>query len=71
MSKVLTPEQLKATFRNNGITFTQCAEELGYTAPEVYRVVNGTVKARYGKAHQIAVELGLKAKPEASNQHAA
>lgn len=63
MKKVLTPDELKERFRQNGITFADWAEENGYTRQEVYRVVNGLVKARYGKAHEIAVKLGLKEKP--------
>ena len=63
MKKVLTPEELKEEFRAKGITFSGWAAENGYTRQEVYRVVNGLVKARYGKAHEIAVKLGLKPKP--------
>lgn len=60
MSKPLTPEQLKAKFEREGKTFSGWAEERGYTRQDVYRVVNGMVKAKRGKGHQIAVELGLK-----------
>lgn len=56
----LTPEQLKAKFEREGKTFSGWAEERGYTRQDVYRVVNGMVKAKRGKGHQIAVELGLK-----------
>lgn len=58
--KVLTPEQVKQRLRMQGITTTQWAEARGYTRNEVYRVLNGQAKAHYGKAHQIAVELGMK-----------
>ena len=56
----MTPEQIKNRFRQRGITFTQWAEENGYSRNEVSRVLNGQTKARYGKAHEIAVKLGLK-----------
>ena len=56
----MTPEQIKNRIRQRGITFTQWAEENGYSRNEVYRVLNGQTKARYGKAHEIAVKLGLK-----------
>ena len=56
----MTPEQIKNRFRQRGITFTQWAEENGYSRNEVYRVLNGQTKARYGKAHEIDVKLGLK-----------
>jgi len=56
----LTPDQVKAQFKARGMTFRQWAKEQGYTANSVYRVLNGTDKAHYGKAHEIAVKLGLK-----------
>ena len=54
----MTSEQVKNLFRQRGITFTRWAEEHGYSRNEVYRVLNGQTKARYGKAHEIAVKLG-------------
>lgn len=59
--EVLTPEQLKAKFAREGKTFSGWAEERGYSRFDVYKVINGMVKGRRGKAHQIAVDLGLKA----------
>ncbi|GAA5784678.1 DNA-binding protein [Chitiniphilus shinanonensis] len=56
----MTPAQVKAKFRSEGKTFTQWAEENGYSRNQVYRVLNGTDKGHYGKAHEIAVALGLK-----------
>ncbi|EFC0483971.1 DNA-binding protein [Escherichia coli] len=56
----MTAEQVKALFRQRGLTFTRWAEENGYNRNEVYRVLNGQTKARYGKSHEIAVKLGLK-----------
>ncbi|HAT2881106.1 MULTISPECIES: DNA-binding protein [Enterobacterales] len=56
----MTAEQVKALFHQRGITFTQWAEEHGYSRNEVYRVLNGYTKAKYGKSHEIAVKLGLK-----------
>lgn len=61
MTTVLTPEKLKEKFELEGKTFSGWAEERNYTRQEVYRVVNGFTKAKRGKAHRIAVELGLKA----------
>ncbi|WP_072627868.1 DNA-binding protein [Serratia marcescens] len=58
----MTAEQVKTLFRQRGITFTRWAEENGYTRNEVYRVLNGQAKANYGKAHEIAVKLGLKSR---------
>lgn len=60
MAKLLTAEQVKSRFHAAGKTVTQWAEEHGYTRHAVYRVLNGFDKARYGKAHEIAVALGMK-----------
>lgn len=58
--KPLTGEQAKARLRAQGITTTQWAEQHGYNRREVYRVMNGQLKANFGNAHQIAVDLGMK-----------
>jgi gp16 family phage-associated protein len=42
----MTADQVKTLFRQRGITFTQWAEENGYSRYEVYRVLNGQTKAR-------------------------
>lgn len=57
-------DKVKQRFRQRGETITHWAQEHGYTRNEVYRVLNGQAKAHYGKAHDIAVKLGLKADPE-------
>ncbi|MCX7563446.1 DNA-binding protein [Xanthomonadaceae bacterium XH05] len=58
--KALSPEQVKQRLRMQGVTATQWAAAHGYTRNEVYRVLNGQSKAHYGKAHDIAVALGMK-----------
>ncbi|WP_207848910.1 MULTISPECIES: DNA-binding protein [unclassified Pseudomonas] len=62
-AKALTADQVKESFRQRGKTITDWATENGYTRNEVYRVLNGQAKANYGKAHDIAVKLGLKPSP--------
>lgn len=64
--KVLTPEQVKQRFKQRGITVTQWAREHGFNRNAVYRVLNGFDKAHYGRAHEIAVALGLKAEAAAA-----
>lgn len=59
-AKALSADQVKENFRRVGKTITEWATENGYTRKEVYRVLNGQAKAHYGKAHDIAVKLGLK-----------
>jgi gp16 family phage-associated protein len=56
----MTPEEIKTAFRARGETFSQWARDRGYRPHQVIRVLNGFDKAYYGKAHKIAVELGLK-----------
>lgn len=54
-----TVAQLKAEFANEGKTFVAWATERGYDPTYVSRIINGSVQAKYGKAHKIALELGL------------
>ena len=58
-----TPEQVKAELLANGITISEWARIHDYTPREVSLVLNGQVKGRYGRGHQIAVALGLKVSP--------
>lgn len=60
----MTPDQVRAHMRNQGKTLTQFANEHGWPRAAVYRVLNGTDKAHYGRAHEIAVKLGLKSPPK-------
>jgi gp16 family phage-associated protein len=57
---IMTAEHVKQAFKNRGVTFTDWAKENGYELGAVYRVLNGQAKCHYGKAHEIAVKLGLK-----------
>lgn len=62
-----TPEQIKSEFRMRGDTFANYARKKGVPVIEVYRVLNGQYKSNYGRAHEIAVDLGLKpAVPQAA-----
>jgi gp16 family phage-associated protein len=57
----LTSAQVKAHLRSQGVTITQWALARGYSRRDVYRVLNGQLKAHFGRAHEIAVALGMKA----------
>ena len=57
---ILNSQQVKDDFKRKGLTFSAWAKEHGYRVNDVYRVLNGQVKANYGKGHEIAVKLGLK-----------
>jgi gp16 family phage-associated protein len=55
-----TPDQVKKEFLDAGITISQWARDHGYTPRQVSLVLNGQIKGRYGKSHEIAKKLGLK-----------
>ncbi len=62
----MTPKTFKASLRRQGKTIRQWADEHGFPVRAVYRVLNGLDKANFGRAHDIAVAIGLKAaEPEA------
>lgn len=56
----LTIEKLKENFSKDGKTLAQWARENGYQPRQVYLVIGGQNKARYGKGFEIARKLGLK-----------
>ncbi|EHJ3655112.1 DNA-binding protein [Salmonella enterica] len=57
----MSPEQVKKLLRRKGVTVTAWANENGFDRNQVYQVLNGRCKANFGKSHEIAVKLGLKA----------
>lgn len=59
-----TPEQVKQEFISQGITVATWAENHGFIPQEVYKILNGQSKGNFGRAHQIAVALGLKPAPK-------
>lgn len=63
-------EKIKAGFRERGETIKDWCDARGYDPTYVSRILNGNVKASRGKAHEIAVELGIKAKSEAEKRSA-
>lgn len=66
---VKTAEQVKNEFEAKGESFADWAKQHGYDRFYVYRVLNGTIKAKRGIGHEIAVKLGLK--KEVPNENAA
>jgi len=56
----MTADQIKAKFRREGRTFTAFAREHNFRLNDVYKVLNGQYKGYRGKAHEIAVLLGMK-----------
>lgn len=56
-------EKVKEDFKRRGETIKSWCDERGYEPTYVSRILNGSIKASRGKAHMIAVELGLKEQP--------
>jgi len=55
--------EVKKQFEQEGISIADWARARGFSVVMVYRVLSGKVKGRRGEAHRIAVELGLKKRP--------
>lgn len=65
LTPALTERELRAKAVKDrlyaqGYTVKQWAEANGYPTQEVYKILNGERKALYGRAHEIAVKIGLK-----------
>lgn len=64
---MLTPETVKSTFLEHGISVREWAARNGFSQDLVYAVLNGRNRATRGQSYKIAVALGLKEKPDLSN----
>ena len=53
-------EQVKKEFRQRGESLASFARKNGWKPYDVYCVVGGVLKGYYGRAHEIAVALGMK-----------
>lgn len=60
MQEAKTPEQIRQDFKRRGDTLAAFARRNGYKPYQVYTVMSGVFKGNYGRAHEIAVKLGLK-----------
>ncbi|MDN3441075.1 DNA-binding protein [Psychrobacter sp. APC 3279] len=68
MTTKLTPREQKAKkFKDDlhaqGLTINDWAAENDYPVAEVYKVLSAERKGLYGRAHEIAVAVGLKPTP--------
>jgi gp16 family phage-associated protein len=59
----MTPQQVKARFRERGESVGSWADAHGFSRDTVYRVLNARTPAWRGEPHRVAVELGLKPRP--------
>lgn len=53
-------QEVKDEFALNGISIGAWAKANGFKRADVYAVLDGRNKAKYGNAHAIAVALGMK-----------
>jgi len=63
----LSRQEVKRLFEARGETFTEWAAANGFRREEVYALLNGRTKGRRGRAHKLAVLLGLKPDPEGNS----
>lgn len=59
----MTPEQIKHSLAEYGMTVKEYARLNGFSESLVYAVLAGKNKASRGESHRIAVALGLKPPP--------
>lgn len=57
---MISPEEFKQNLLTKGQTVSQWARDHGYTPRQASTVLNGQIKARYGRGHEIAVKMGIK-----------
>ena len=58
--KLRTGQEVKDEFARCGLSVRSWAEANGFKKEDVYAVLDGRNKAKYGNAHAIAVALGMK-----------
>lgn len=65
---LLTPNEVKEKFEAEGKTVSSWADSHGFPRDAVYAVLSGRTHGRRGKAHHIAVALGIKRNPAQKEQ---
>lgn len=58
-----TTQEWKDWFGAQGLTISQWAADHGFKSEEVYAVLSGRTVGRRGRAHEVAVALGIKLPP--------
>jgi len=64
-SDVRTLEQARHWFEARGVSVSDWAKENGFPRDVVYAILAGRTRGRRGRAHQVAVALGIKPAPPA------
>jgi gp16 family phage-associated protein len=57
---------IKEKFEEEGQAIAEWARQHGYKPRTVYAVIAGKVKCKRGVSHRIAVELGIKKRPQSA-----
>jgi gp16 family phage-associated protein len=60
---VRSPAEVREDFERHGVSISKWARDRGFDESLVRAVLLERAKGRYGKAHEIAVALGLKPDP--------
>lgn len=58
--KPYTSDRVRQLLSATGTTLAEWAVANGYKPRDVYQVTGGRVKAHHGRAHEIAIKLGMK-----------
>ncbi len=61
---MLTPQLVKDTFSEHGISIREWAARNGFSQDLVYAVLNQKNQATRGQSYKIAVALGVRDKPD-------
>jgi gp16 family phage-associated protein len=61
----MEPSEVKARFRDRGKTIRAWARENSFDPALVYAVLAGRILGVRGRAHEVAVALGIKPQPHA------
>ncbi|WP_084182973.1 DNA-binding protein [Nevskia soli] len=59
----MTPKEVRGAFFAQGVSIAAWARERGFSTYDVYAALAGRTRGARGKAHEIAVALGLKPTP--------
>lgn len=60
------PKELRAWFETEGLSISQWASNHGFKPREVYALLSGKTTGVRGRAHKVAVALGLRPPPKGS-----
>jgi gp16 family phage-associated protein len=63
-----TPGSAHSWFRSHGVCVAHWARDLGLERQIVVDALRGKIKGHRGKAHRVAVALGIKPNPDSGKQ---